>query len=1113
MERPEESWTELSLDLPAAKMNLSEEVSRLQAALFDAQRRLQIVADVSGGLIGKLEFELREDDSLLLVSADAQADQLLGKACAAFLGQPLLALLPGLSVTALPAALRDVALRGGVIEPRSLLGEALLSGQSFTCFAFQLAPARVLVKLWNSAGALETQALRMRSQQQLAAVFSQSPVAISLSREIDGVYVDVNEQWTLLTGLSLQDVLGRTSVDIGIWADSHQREAALASACASGRLRNLDVPFMRQDGQRLTLQLNAARIEIGHTAYFLSYLKDVSAERAMQAELLASEQLLKATNRRLNQQIRLFESMESLASVGYWTSGADPASLRWSNGLYRLAGLAPGTLMDRVAGRSCIHADDLPQFEEARASIDGRTVEYRWQHLDGRVRWLRSRMQRWAGEDADAIDFGVVQDITDERTATLALQDRLGFIQKITSRVPGMVFQLRLKNDGKFQFAYVNELVREIYRGVSPEQIMQDAAGTLKLHHPEDVRGFVASIKASARDISAWRHEYRLRFDDGEVRWLLGQAMPERELDGTVLWNGLITDITARKQSEERLRDSEARFRALTELSSDWYWEQDAQFRFIRVDGRAQPALLMPVESYLGLTRWEAPVQGVSQAQWAAHRAALQAHETFHDFEMQRTDAAGRLTWAAISGSPIFDAQGQFKGYRGIGRNISERKRAEEKIERLAFYDVLTDLPNRRLLMDRLQQALVSSAREHASGALLFIDLDNFKDLNDTQGHDVGDALLQQVAQRLLASVRETDTVARLGGDEFVVMLHGLDRDLAQATAQVEQVGKKIMEQLNQAYRLGSLEHHSTPSIGVTLFGNQQQTLDELLKQADLAMYEAKSAGRNTLRFFDPTMQALVTQRTALELELRHGLEREELVLFYQPVVDQDARVVGVEALVRWQHPQRGLVAPLEFIPMAEQTGLILPLGQWVLRVACVQLVRWSAQAATEGLTMAVNVSARQFRQPEFVQQVLALLRQTGANPQRLKLELTESLLLTDTQDAIAKMTELRDAGVRFSLDDFGTGYSSLSYLKLLPLQQLKIDQSFVRDVLTDPNDAAIARTVLALGQSLGLGVVAEGVETVGQRDFLLQHGCIRFQGYLFGKPVPIEQLRLAGAQ
>lgn len=389
-------------------ISLSEDVQRLQAALHDAQRQLQAVADAAGGLVGKLEFELRQDDSLVLLSFDAMADQLLGRACAPFLGQPLLTLLPGLSVTELPAALSEVALRGGVIEPRSLLGEGLLSGKSFTFFAFQRAPARAVVKFWDSAGALETQALRMRSQQQLAAVFSQSPVAISLSREIDGVYVDVNEQWTLLTGLSLQDVLGRTSVDIGIWADSLQRDAALASACESGHLRNLDVPFMRQDGQRLTLQLNAARIEIGHTAYFLSYLKDVSAERAMQAELLAGEQLLKATNQRLNQQIRLFESMESLASVGYWTSGADPATLRWSKGMYRLAGLAPGSVMHRSAGRSRIRAEDQEKFAQARRAVDGTIVEYQWEHPDGRMHWHRSRMQHGSGEGADAIDFGVV---------------------------------------------------------------------------------------------------------------------------------------------------------------------------------------------------------------------------------------------------------------------------------------------------------------------------------------------------------------------------------------------------------------------------------------------------------------------------------------------------------------------------------------------------------------------------------------------------------------------------------------------------------------------------------------------------------------------------------
>ena len=317
---------------------------------------------------------------------------------------------------------------------------------------------------------------------------------------------------------------------------------------------------------------------------------------------------------------------------------------------------------------------------------------------------------------------------------------------------------------------------------------------------------------------------------------------------------------------------------------------------------------------------------------------------------------------------------------------------------------------------------------------MLFIDLDNFKDLNDSQGHDVGDILLQQVAQRLLQCVREVDTVARLGGDEFVVMLRGLNTDRHEATVQVEQIGSKILDRLNQPYLLGALQHHSTPSIGVVLFEDQRQTVDELLKQADLAMYESKGAGRNTMRFFDPAMQQFVAQRTQMEQELRAGLLRNELVLYYQPVVNARSAMVGVEALVRWRHPQRGLVPPLEFIPMAEQTGLIVSLGQWVLEAACAQLVMWKGQAHTRHLTMAVNVSARQFRHTRFVGNLRELLQRTGVNAGLLKLELTESLLLTDQTEAIAKMTELRTLGVTFSLDDFGTGYSSLAYLKVLPL-------------------------------------------------------------------------------
>ena len=383
--------------------------------------------------------------------------------------------------------------------------------------------------------------------------------------------------------------------------------------------------------------------------------------------------------------------------------------------------------------------------------------------------------------------------------------------------------------------------------------------------------------------------------------------------------------------------------------------------------------------------------------------------------------------------------------------------------------------------------------------------MDNFKTLNDTLGHDVGDILLQQVGQRISACIREGDTVARLGGDEFVVMLEDLSSNLQEAAAQTETVAGKILTALNHPYLLAGQNQRSTPSIGATLFHGNQLSVEELLKRADVAMYQAKAAGRNTLRFFDPEMQAAISAQAALEADLRQGIMQEQFILYYQPQVDGGAGLLGAEALIRWQHPERGLVSPAEFIPVAEETGMILPLGAWVLETSCNQLVIWAGQPEAAHLTLAVNVSARQFRQPDFVNQVLAVLDRTGANPRKLKLELTESLLLADVQDVIAKMTALKAKGVCFSLDDFGTGYSSLSYLKRLPLDQLKIDQSFVRDVLVDINDGAIAQTIIALGQTMGLAVIAEGVETEEQCEFLARIGCNTYQGYFFSRPLPLE--------
>lgn len=403
---------------------------------------------------------------------------------------------------------------------------------------------------------------------------------------------------------------------------------------------------------------------------------------------------------------------------------------------------------------------------------------------------------------------------------------------------------------------------------------------------------------------------------------------------------------------------------------------------------------------------------------------------------------------------------------------------------------------------------MAKHARGLQQGALLFIDLDNFKDLNDTLGHDMGDQLLQQVAERLSNHVRAQDTLARLGGDEFVLMLEGLNLNPAQAGQQVENVGKKINAALAAPYALKGRSHISTASIGIALFPSERSTVDEVLKRADMAMYQAKAAGRNALCFFDPKMQAEVNARARLEVDLRHSLGQRDFILHYQPQVDVNGQLVGAEALVRWQHPTRGLVPPDEFIPLAESTGLILPLGRLILHSACLQLVAWAAHPQLAQLTLAVNVSARQFHHPDFVEDVIAALTESGANPQRLELELTESQLVEDVETLIGKMKQLKARGVLLALDDFGAGYSSLNYLKRLPLDQLKIDQSFVHDLLEHTSDAAIVRTILALGANLNLAVTAEGVETQEQYDALQHMGCRRFQGYLFAKPGPAHATR-----
>lgn len=562
---------------------------------------------------------------------------------------------------------------------------------------------------------------------------------------------------------------------------------------------------------------------------------------------------------------------------------------------------------------------------------------------------------------------------------------------------------------------------------------------------------------------------------------------------------GVIMDINVRKLAEEQLYISAAAFESQESMIIT-----DANNVILRVNRAFSKDTGYTAEEAVGQTpRLLKSNRHGADFYHAMWESIIRTGGWQGEIWDRRKNGEEYQKWLIISA--VKDKEGTVTHYIGAQSDITARKRAEEKINELAFFDQLTGLANRTLLLDRLKQAMTASSRSGRYSALLFVDLDNFKTLNDTLSHEVGDLLLKQVARRLTLCVREGDTVARLGGDDFVVILSSLSANEAEAASRTETVSQKILAALNEIYQLGDVLHHSTASIGATLFKGTLTPVDDLMKQADLSMYKSKQAGRNTVVFFDPAMEIAVKERAALEEHLRHALDAKQFDLHFQAQVIDDGRLIGAEALLRWQHSVRGMVSPAQFIPLAEETGLILPIGDWVLETACTQLFKWATQPEMSHLTLAVNVSAHQFRQPDFVDRVLAILKDTGANPRRLKLELTESMLVENVQEIIEKMFALKARGVSFSLDDFGTGYSSLSYLKRLPLDQLKIDQSFVRDVLNDPNDAAIAKTIVALAQSLGLNVIAEGVETEAQRDFLDSVGCHAYQGYFFSRPLPVD--------
>ena len=532
-------------------------------------------------------------------------------------------------------------------------------------------------------------------------------------------------------------------------------------------------------------------------------------------------------------------------------------------------------------------------------------------------------------------------------------------------------------------------------------------------------------------------------------------------------------------------------------MSTDWSWEQDEQYRFTHISGGLSRAVRVdPAERY-GLPRWEIDYQGISKEQMDEHRRKVEAHEAFRDFQYAHALPDGSIRWISVSGEPQFDGAGNFKGYRGVGSDITGKKRSEVPIRELAEYDFLTGLPNRQLLATRFQFATRQAARHGGGLAMLFIDLESFKNINDSLGHHVGDLILIETAKRLSAATRATDTVSRHGGDEFVVMLTGTTDANALA-----HVAGNLVDALSQSHGVAERELTVTPSIGIAIWPDDGDDLNSLVKNADLAMYHSKSQGRNQFSFFRSEMNDKVSERLAIESALRRALPRDEFSLVYQPIFHlPDRRLIGVEAMLRWNNETLGAVPPSQFIPVAEDAGLIVAIGEWVIGEACAQLRHWR-NAGLDDFPMTVNVSAKQFKTRRLVEVLLAAISQFDLIPSDIEVELTETALAGQDDDTMRTLEEMRRHGFRLAIDDFGTGYSNLAYIKRFDISKLKIDHSFVRDITTDPDDAAIVRGIIGLAKSLGLRVVAEGVEFDSQLECLIQFGCEEAQGLLLSAPL-----------